>query len=63
MPDVAPHAHCRVCGISIPPGDVTCGMACAQKRREMLRNRALYTYLFLGACLILLVSLIFGSHL
>ncbi len=63
MDEVPDHAHCRVCGKAIATGDVTCGPVCARKRTEALQRRQRLTYAFYGIALILVLLLLYGSHL
>jgi predicted nucleic acid-binding Zn ribbon protein len=56
------HKHCKVCGKPVPPEDITCSEACAKKRVEAMRNRQIWTYLFYGVALFLVI-LLFHSYL
>lgn len=62
MDEVPPHAHCRVCGKSVPVGDMTCSTACATKRAEAQRRRVLLNYAFYGIAFILIVLLAYSYH-
>jgi len=59
---VPQHAHCNICGKSIPFGEVQCSEECKQKFQTLLRRRKLFLYLTYGliAAMIVYVVLLYG---
>ena len=45
---VPQHAHCHMCGKSIPYGETLCSEECKQKFQALVRRRRLLLYLMYG---------------
>ncbi len=52
---VPQHAHCQMCGKSIPYGETLCSEECKQKYHNVLRRRKLIVYLMYGMLAALIV--------
>jgi predicted nucleic acid-binding Zn ribbon protein len=54
---VSPHAHCMMCGKSIPVNETLCSEDCRQKYTSMAKRRRLmmYVWLFLIAALVVMI--------
>ncbi len=63
MADSVPqHAHCHMCGKSIPYGETLCSEECKQKFQSLLRRRRFLLYLMYGLiAAVIVVILVSGS--
>lgn len=60
---VPQHAHCQMCGKSIPYGETLCSEECKQKYQTLLRRRKLIVYLMYGMLAALIVFfVIYGNY-
>ncbi|MCK4996599.1 MAG: DUF2116 family Zn-ribbon domain-containing protein, partial [Thermoplasmatales archaeon] len=60
---VPQHAHCQMCGKSIPYGETLCSKECKQKYHNVLRRRKLIVYLMYGMLAALIVFFVlYGSY-
>lgn len=55
---VAQHAHCNMCGKSIPYGETLCSEECKQKFHSLLRRRRLLLYLMYGLLAVVIVVIL-----
>jgi len=59
---VQQHAHCHMCGKSIPYGETLCSEECKQKFQSLLRRRRFLLYLMYGLiAAVIVVILVSGS--
>ena len=59
---VPQHAHCHMCGKSIPYGETLCSEECKQKFQSLLRRRRFLLYLMYGLiAAVIVVILVSGS--
>ncbi len=63
MQAIPAHKHCKVCGVSIPPEDVTCSPECQARYQASQRSRRLWVWAFYAIAILLIVLLTFESHL
>jgi len=56
---VPQHAHCLMCGKSIPYGETICSEDCKQRYQTVLRRRKLMVYLMYGVLAALLIIFVF----
>ena len=64
MAEIVPqHAHCQICGKSIPVGETLCSEECKKKFKTIFRRRRLIVYLMYGmlAALIVYILVIYSS--
>ena len=54
------HAHCHMCGKSIPYGETLCSEECKQKFQALLRRRKLIFYLMYGLIAAVFVYVVFS---
>jgi predicted nucleic acid-binding Zn ribbon protein len=60
--NVPQHAHCHMCGKSIPYGETLCSEECKQKFQSLLRRRRFLLYLMYGLiAAVIVVILVSGS--
>lgn len=59
---VPQHAHCHMCGKSIPFGETLCSEECKQKYQALLRRRKLIVYLMYGMLAALIVLFVVGGR-
>ena len=52
---VPQHAHCQMCGKSIPYGETLCSEECKQRYQNLLRRRKLIVYLMYGMLAALII--------
>ena len=57
---VPQHAHCHLCGKSIPFGETLCSEDCKQRYQTLLRRRKLIVYLMYGILAALIVLFVVG---
>jgi len=58
---VPQHAHCHMCGKSIPFGETLCSEECKQKFQKLLKRRKLIVYLMYGILAALIVLFVVGG--
>jgi predicted nucleic acid-binding Zn ribbon protein len=63
MDAVPSHKHCRICGISIPPEDVTCSAQCQARYMANERSRRLWVWAFYAIAIFLVILLAVSTHL
>jgi len=56
---VTQHAHCHMCGKSIPYGETLCSEECKQKYNVVLKRRKIMIYIMYGILAALLVIFVF----
>jgi predicted nucleic acid-binding Zn ribbon protein len=56
------HAHCHMCGKSIPVGETLCSEDCKQRYRTILKRRKLIVYLMYGMLAALIVLFVVGGR-
>lgn len=56
------HAHCNMCGKSIPVGETLCSEDCKQRYRTILKRRKLIVYLMYGMLAALIVLFVVGGR-
>ena len=59
---VPQHAHCHLCGKSIPFGETLCSEDCKQRYQTLLRRRKLIVYLMYGILAALIVLFVVGGR-
>jgi len=59
---VPQHAHCHMCGKSIPIGETLCSEDCKQRYQTLLRRRKLIVYLMYGILAALIVLFVVGGR-
>lgn len=55
---VPQHAHCNMCGKSIPYGETLCSEECKQKFQSLLKRRRLLLYLMYGLLAVVIVVIL-----
>ncbi len=55
MGDSIDHRHCKSCGRICAVDAETCSKACARRYEQVQRSRRLYTYLFVGMAIFVLL--------
>ena len=58
---VPQHAHCLMCGKSIPYGETLCSEDCKQKYQRLLKRRKIMVYLMYGIIAALIVIFVLSS--
>lgn len=56
------HAHCNMCGKSIPVGETLCSEDCKQRYRTILKRRKLIVYLMYVMLAALIVLFVVGGR-
>jgi len=56
------HAHCLMCGKSIPFGETLCSEECKQKYQTLLKRRKIIVYLMYGMLAALIVIIVVGGR-
>jgi len=59
---ITQHAHCHMCGKSIPFGETLCSEDCKQKYKNLLKRRKLILYLMYGMLAALIVIIVVGPR-
>lgn len=59
---VPQHAHCHMCGKSIPFGETLCSEECKQKYQALLRRRKLILYLMYGMLAAVIVFFVVSGN-
>jgi predicted nucleic acid-binding Zn ribbon protein len=59
---VPQHAHCHLCGKSIPFGETLCSEECKQKYQTLLKRRKLIVYFMYGILAALIVLFVVGGR-
>jgi predicted nucleic acid-binding Zn ribbon protein len=59
---VPQHAHCHMCGKSIPFGETICSEECKQRYQTLLKRRKLIVYLMYGMLAALIVLFVVGGR-
>ena len=60
--NVGPHAHCQMCGKSIPVGETLCSEDCKQKYQGLLKRRKLMLYFMYGMLAALIIVIVLGGN-
>ena len=64
MAEIIPqHAHCLMCGKSIPFGETLCSEDCKKKYQNLVKRRKLILYLMYGMLAALIVIIVVGPNL
>ena len=64
MAEIIPqHAHCHMCGKSIPFGETLCSEECKKKFQALLKRRKIILYLMYGMLAALIVIIIVGGRI
>ncbi|KYK33453.1 MAG: hypothetical protein AYK22_06570 [Thermoplasmatales archaeon SG8-52-3] len=56
------HAHCHMCGKSIPTSETLCSEDCRQKYQTILRRRKLMVYFMYGMLAALIIIIVVGRN-
>ena len=56
------HAHCHMCGKSIPYGETLCSEECKLKYHTLLRRRKLIVYLMYGLLAAIIVVVVVSGR-
>lgn len=59
---VPQHAHCHMCGKSIPYKETICSEECKQKFQSVLRRRKLLVYLMYGLLAAVIVIIVVSGR-
>jgi len=60
---VPQHAHCHMCGKSIPVSETLCSEACRQKYQTLLRRRKLMVYFMYGMlAAFIVIIVVYGNY-
>jgi predicted nucleic acid-binding Zn ribbon protein len=59
---ISEHAHCLMCGKSIPFGETLCSEECKQKYHTLLKRRKIIVYLMYGMLAALIVIIVVGGR-
>jgi len=57
------HAHCHMCGKSIPVGETLCSEECKQKYQSLIKRRRIMLYLMYGILAVLLIVFLLSSRI
>jgi predicted nucleic acid-binding Zn ribbon protein len=58
---VPQHAHCHMCGKSIPFGETLCSEECKQRYQRLLKRRKIMVYLMYGIIAALIVIFVLSG--
>ena len=57
------HAHCHMCGKSIPISETLCSEECRQKYQTLLRRRKLMVYFMYGMlAAFIVIVVVYGNY-
>jgi predicted nucleic acid-binding Zn ribbon protein len=57
------HAHCHMCGKSIPTSETLCSEDCRQKYQTLLRRRKLMVYFMYGMlAAFIIIVVVYGNY-
>ncbi|KYK20717.1 hypothetical protein AYK21_05615 [Thermoplasmatales archaeon SG8-52-2] len=57
------HAHCHMCGKSIPTSETLCSEECRQKYQTLLRRRKLMVYFMYGMlAAFIVIVVVYGNY-
>jgi predicted nucleic acid-binding Zn ribbon protein len=59
---IPPHAHCQMCGKSIPVTETLCSEECRQRYQTILRKRKLMVYFMYGMLAALIIVIVLGGQ-
>ena len=60
--NIPQHAHCHMCGKSIPINETICSEDCRQRYQTLLRRRKLMVYFMNGMLAALIVVIVIGGR-
>jgi predicted nucleic acid-binding Zn ribbon protein len=60
--NIPQHAHCLMCGKSVPFGETLCSEECKQKYQTLTKRRKLIVYLMYGMLAALIVIFVVGGR-